>query len=131
MFVQCYATVDDRPGICGAPQQAITYKIPKKKFSLAVCFGTLCNVVSDRKSLSILNACGNVTSGNINHTENFSVRTTNAMYGANKRIAYRTCDADRPMMMASVTIPAALSFCASRVLLLCNIASVFNANGIA
>ena len=74
-------------GNCDAPQQAITYKMPKKKFNLAVCFGTLRNVVSDRKSFSILKACGNVTNGNTNHTEYFSVSTTNTMYGANSRMA--------------------------------------------
>lgn len=105
--------------------------MPKKKFNLAVCFGTLCNVVSERNSFSILNACGNVTKGNMNQIENFTVNTTNIMYGVNNKIAYRICDAERPMMIANVTMPALLSFSASRVLLLCRMASVLRANGIA
>lgn len=32
--------VIDNAGSCDAPQQAITYSMPKKKFNLAVCFGT-------------------------------------------------------------------------------------------
>lgn len=105
--------------------------MPKKKFNLAVCFGTECIVVSERNNFSILNACGNVTSGNINQIEYFSVSTTNIMYGVKSKIAYNTCDADRPMIIANVTMPAALSFSASRALLLCTIASVFSANGMA
>lgn len=30
----------DNAGSCVAPQQATTYSMPKKKFNLAVCFGT-------------------------------------------------------------------------------------------
>lgn len=129
VIVQWGVTVS--PGSCDAPQHDITYKMPKKKFNLAVCLGTQCSVVSDRKSFSILNACGNVTNGNTNHMEYFRVSTTNIMYGVNNKMAYNTCDADRPIIIANVTIPAALSFCASRVLLLCKIASVFKASGMA
>lgn len=123
--------VTERPGSCVAPQQAITYKMPKKKFNLAVCRGTQRNVVSERNSFSILNACGSVTNGNTNHNEYFSVSTTKMMYGVNSKMAYKTCDADRPMIIASVTMPAAASFFASRVLLLCKMASVLSANGMA
>lgn len=70
-----------------AQQHAMTYKMPKKKFNLAVCLGTPCNVLSLRNDFSMRNAFGNVTSGNKNHNEYLTLRTTNIMYGANNNRA--------------------------------------------